>query len=107
MDTVLSINLITSNPKIRDGRPCIAGSGLRVTDVVIASIYHLQSPDEIAAGFDVSLAQVYAALAYYYEHKNELDQDIRQQIATAKALKDQYLANGGRSLNSKSPGFVT
>jgi|SRR5712692_12013347 len=98
MDTILSINLIASNPKVRGGRPCIAGTGLRVIDVAIASIYHLQSPDEIAAGFGVSLARVYAALAYYYEHKDELDQAIRQQIATAKTLKDQHLANGGRSL---------
>src|SRR4051812_28848736 len=98
MDTVLSINLITSNPKVRGGRPCIAGTGLRVTDVVIASIYHLQSTDEIAAGYGISLAQVHAALAYYYEHQPELDEDIHQQIATAKALKDQHIANGGRSI---------
>ncbi len=98
MDTVLSINLITSNPKVRSGRPCIAGTGLRVTDVVIASVFHLQSPDEIAAGYGVSLAQVHAALAYYYEHKADLDQDVREQIATAKALKEQHLANGGRSI---------
>jgi uncharacterized protein (DUF433 family) len=56
MDTVLSINLISSNPQVRGGRPCIAGTSLRVTDVVIASIYHMQTPDEIAAGFGVSLA---------------------------------------------------
>src|SRR5258705_10355523 len=98
MDTVLSINLITSNPKVRSGRPCIAGTGLRVTDVVIASVFHLQSADEIAAGYGVSLAQVHAALAYYYEHKADLDQDVREQIATAKALKEQHLANGGRSI---------
>ncbi len=98
MDTVRSINLITSNPKVRSGRPCIAGTGLRVTDVVIASVFHLQSPDEIAAGYGVSLAQVHAALAYYYEHKADLDQDVREQIATAKALKEQHLANGGRSI---------
>src|SRR5258708_11339894 len=98
VDTILSINLIASNPEIRGGRPCIAGTGLRVTDVVIASIYQLQTPDEIAVGFDISLAQVYAALAYYYEHKDELNQDIRQQVTTAKALKDQHLANGGRSI---------
>ncbi len=98
MDTILSINLITSNPKVRSGRPCIAGTGLRVTDVVIASMFHLQTPDEIAADYGISLAQVYAALAYYYEHKAELDEDVREQIATAKALKEQHLADGGRSI---------
>jgi uncharacterized protein (DUF433 family) len=98
MDTVLSINLISSNPNIRGGRPCIAGTRLRVTDIVIASIHHLQTPDEMAVGFGLSLAQIHAALAYYYEHKSELDEDIHEQIAIAKRHKDQHIANGGRSI---------
>src|SRR5437763_1413590 len=98
MDTILSINLIATNPEVRGGRPCIAGTGLRVTDVVIATIMHLQSPDEIAAAYGLTLAQVYAALAYYYEHQAELDADIHQQITTAQALKEKHIANGGRSI---------
>jgi uncharacterized protein (DUF433 family) len=98
VDTMLSINLISSNPKVRDGRPCIAGTGLRVTDIVLASVIHLQTPDQIAVGYGISLAQVYAALAYYYEHKAALDADIRQQLATARALKEKHLTNGGRSI---------
>lgn len=98
MNTILSINLITSNPKVRGGRPCIAGTGLRVTDVVIASTIHLHTPDQIAASYEITLAQVYAAMAYYYEHKAELDEDIRQQLATARALKEKHLTDGGRSI---------
>ncbi len=98
MDTILSINLITSNPKVRGGRPCIVGTGLRVTDVVIASTIHLQTPDQIAAGYGITLAQVYAAMAYYYEHQAELDEDIRQQLTAARTLKEKHLANGGRSI---------
>lgn len=98
MDTILSINLIVSNPDVRGGRPCLAGTGLRVTDIVIASIMRLQSPDEIAFGFDITLAQVYAAMAYYYEHQAELDADMRQQVATAQILKERHIANGGRSI---------
>lgn len=98
MDTVLSINLITTNPNVRSGRPCIAGTGLRVTDVVIATNIHLQSPEEIATNYGVSLAQVHAALAYYYEHQAELDTDIREQLATVRALKEAHLKNGGSSI---------
>lgn len=98
MDMVLSINLITSNPKVRNGRPCIAGTGLRVTDIMMASIYHMQTPDELAVGFGISLAQVHAALAYYYEHQAELDADIRAQIAEARAIREQHIANGNRPL---------
>ena len=101
METVLSINLITSNPKIRGGRPCIAGTGLRVTDIMMASIYQMQTPDEIAVGFGVSLAQVYAAFAYYYEHQAELDDDIHTQITQARAVREQHIANGSRPLLSR------
>jgi uncharacterized protein (DUF433 family) len=98
METVISINLITSNPQVRGGRPCIAGTGVRVTDVVMAYLFHDQSPDEIAAGYDVPLANVYAALAYYYEHKTELDEDIRRQIEAARGLKADWVAHGGASV---------
>jgi uncharacterized protein (DUF433 family) len=97
-ETVISINLITSNPQVRGGRPCIARTSLRVTDVVMAYLFHDQSPDEIAAGYAVPLAGVYAALAYYYEHKAELDEDIRRQIETARKLKAEWIANGGTSV---------
>ena len=60
---------------------------------LIASVIHLQTPDQIAPGYGISLAQAYATLAYYYEHKAELDEDIRQQVATARALKEKHLAN--------------
>lgn len=93
MTTIHAINLIESHPNIRGGRPCIKGTQLRVTDVVAAHVFRGESPDEIAAGYAVSLAGVYAALAYYYEHKDEIDTDLRNQIATAKALKEQYTSD--------------
>ncbi|MFN8421185.1 MAG: DUF433 domain-containing protein, partial [Anaerolineae bacterium] len=72
MVTIHHINLIISDPQIRNGQPCIAGTGVRVADVVIVMKYHRQNADEIAAWFDVPLAGVHAALAYYYEHQSEL-----------------------------------
>lgn len=62
METVESINLITTNPNVRGGRPCIAGTGIRVTDIVMANLYHNQTPSEIASDYAISLAQVHAAL---------------------------------------------
>ncbi|MCC6615811.1 MAG: DUF433 domain-containing protein [Anaerolineae bacterium] len=98
METRISINLITTNPNVRGGRPCITGTGLRVSDVVIAHLFHDQTPDEIAAGYAVSLSGVYAALAYSYEHKSEIDADIRRQLDEAHRLKQDWLANGGAPL---------
>lgn len=98
MQTMLAIDLIASDPAVRQGQPCIAGTGLRVTDLVMAHLFHRRTPDELAADYDLSLAQVYAALAYYYAHKSELDLAIRAQIDKARALKEQALGRStGRS----------
>ncbi len=98
METIATIDLITINPQVRGGQPCIAGTSLRVTDVVMALIFHNRTPDEIASDYGLSLAQVHAALAYYYQHKDELDQDIRQQIVTARKYKQNNFGNQQPSL---------
>lgn len=100
MLTIESINLITTDPAVRGGRPCIAGTGLRVIDVAAAAIFHGRSPGEIAADYDISLAEVHAALAYYYQHKEALDEDLRQVIAKARRLKEEQIGSRGDSLLS-------
>jgi uncharacterized protein (DUF433 family) len=35
-----------------------------------------RSADEIANEYDLTLAHVYAALAYYYDHQSEIDKAI-------------------------------
>ncbi len=87
--TIQSINLITTNPQVRNGRPCIAGTSLEVAVVAIAKIVHGQSPEEIAADYNLSLPQVYAALAYYYEHKDEMDAMIQQRHELSKKIKEK------------------
>ena len=84
-----SIELIYSNSKIRGGRPCIVGTGLRVLDVVMSMRFGGRSPDQIASDYDISLAKVYAALAYYYENKAEIDDDIREDIRIGRELRKE------------------
>jgi uncharacterized protein (DUF433 family) len=98
MDTILSINLITTNPKIRGGRPCIMGTGIRVTDIVMAHIFHNRLPGEIATAYALPISSIYAALAYYYEHKVELDSDIREQIRVAREYKENGVGSRDDSL---------
>jgi uncharacterized protein (DUF433 family) len=86
MQAVQSIDLIAINPKVRRGRPYIVGTSVTVADVAIAHNYHGQDADGIASWYDLPLAQVYAALSYYYDHKNEIDGQIRAQIQDAEML---------------------
>ncbi|MDE2775748.1 MAG: DUF433 domain-containing protein [Chloroflexota bacterium] len=97
-ETIESINLITRKPGVRGGRPCIIGTGLRVTDIVVAMRYHERTPEQIAEGFQVSLAGVYAALTYYNLHKDEIDADIAQQIMKARDLRDKGVGGKRPSL---------
>lgn len=65
----------------RSGQPraYIVGTRIRVQDVYADSEVHGMSPDEIAAAYShLTLAQVYAALAYYFDHREDIQNELRQ-----------------------------
>lgn len=62
-NTAMETRQITIDPNVRGGRPCIANTSLRVTDVAIAALFHGRTPGEIASDYGISQAQVHAALA--------------------------------------------
>lgn len=99
METIQSINLIASNPNVRNGRPYIVGTTVTVADVAIVKIFHRQDEDGLAAWFGLSLAQVHAALAYFYEHRAEMDEQIRQQIRKSEELSEKRVGNEGSLLS--------
>ena len=45
------------------------------------------SADEIAAEYGLALSDVYAALAYYYDHRSEIDGSIEADEAFAEAFR--------------------
>ncbi len=73
--------MITSSPEIRGGRPRVAGTGMTV--MRIAGWYKLgYSPEEIVRKIDhLSLAQIYAALAYYHANQEVIDADLEAEAA--------------------------
>ena len=91
MDEIESINLIYRDPDVRGGRPCIVGTDLRVLDIVISKIFAERTPDELAQDYNLSMAEVHAALAYYYCNKDEIDSDIRDDFKRSDELARQGL----------------
>lgn len=76
------------DPKIAGGRPRIAGHRVRVQDVVVWHEALGLSPDEILAQCPgLSLADVYAALAYYHDHAAEIRRHIEEDDALAEAVR--------------------
>jgi|GEM_PF-441657 len=62
-----------------DQVPIIAGTTLKVVELVMAQRAYGWSPEELYAQHPyLSMSQIHSALAYYWEHKPELDADIER-----------------------------
>jgi uncharacterized protein (DUF433 family) len=73
---------ITSTPGVCGGKPCVAGTRIRVQDVFVWHELQGRSADEIVVDFpQLQLADVYAALAYYWDHceeiRKQMDEDSK------------------------------
>ena len=79
---------IEVDPGIRGGKPCIAGTRIAVSDVVLMHLRLGQSLEQIAGHYDISLAALHAAMAYYYDHQAETDQSMQEEDATIQALRE-------------------
>ena len=84
--------LITRSPEIRAGRPRIAGTGVTVERVV--GWYKLGlGPEEIASRIGhLTLAQVHAALTYYYANQEEIEAALEAEEAEADSLANTHRA---------------
>ena len=68
---------IVSTPGIRGGKPRIAGHRITVSDVAIWHERMGMSPDDIVSEYPtITLSDVHAALAYYYDHRDQVDREI-------------------------------
>lgn len=73
------------------GSPVIKGTRIRVIDIGIEFEYLGMSPDEIIRAHPhVSLAQVHAALAYFYKHIKEMREKIKKDESYTEKLRQKY-----------------
>ncbi len=70
------------------GQAWIAGTSYRVIDVAVDHVFHGFSPSEIQYQHygELSLGQVHAALAYYFDHQVELDKTIKSEEALVEKI---------------------
>ncbi len=83
--------------------PYITGTPIKVIEVVRDYLGHGWNPEQIHEQHPhLTLAQIHAALAYYYDHKEELDQDMANRDKMAEELRaileDRALAERLRML---------
>jgi uncharacterized protein (DUF433 family) len=79
---------IQTSPGARGGKPCLVGTRISVSDVVVMYLRLGLSLEEIAAKYELSLASVYAAMAYYHSNKEQIDKGIEEDEAFAQAFRE-------------------
>ncbi len=82
--------LIVRTPEVRGGHPRVAGTGVTVRRIV--GWYKLGlSPEEIVVEIPhLTLAQVYAALAYYHANREEVEADITAEEVEVERLEREH-----------------
>lgn len=102
----ISTEHVTRTPAICGGKPCVAGTRIRVQDVYVWHDLQGQSADEIVTRFpQLTHADVYAALAYFWDHRAELMAEITKADTVVEGLKRRFpskLPKGGDG-NAVSP----
>jgi len=73
---------IEENPK---GIAYVSGTQTKVMEIALDRMAHHWDADEIQRQHPhLSLGQIYAALAYYSDHQQELDEQIEEQIRSVE-----------------------
>jgi uncharacterized protein (DUF433 family) len=73
-----------------EGVAWIDDTNVKVIEVVLDKLAHGSSPDEMHLQYPhLSLAQIHAALSYYYDHQQAFDTTIEEQLRWVEAMVAQ------------------
>ncbi len=81
-----------------DRVPILTGTRVKVRLVVSDHVGHGWDAQEIQRQYPhLTLGQIHSALAYYYDHKDEMDADIQQREQRAESLEAEMQQRQGPS----------
>lgn len=80
---------IEISPDVVGGKPRIAGRRITVQNIVIWHEWMGLTADDIATEYNLTLAEIYAALAYYYDNPQEIDEAIKASQAYVEEMRKQ------------------
>ena len=88
METAVTKNHIEVRSDICGGRPCIVGTRIRVQDIYVCYELKGMSPDQILGAYPtLSLSDIHAALAYYHDHRDEINRQIHEEREFVDSLR--------------------
>lgn len=104
MATLSLDRYIEATPGIAGGKPRIAGHRITVQNIAIWHERLGKGIDEICAEYDLAPAEVHAALAYYFDHRNEIDRRIAEDNAFVQELKRRTPSSVAKKLAEAGDG---
>ena len=93
---------IIRTPDICGGKPRIAGHRITVQNIAIWHDRLGWDANEIASEYDLKLADIYAALAYYFAHREEINRSIREGKAFAEKIRSETPSKLEEKLQGKT-----
>ena len=77
---------IESEEGVPSGKPCIAGTRITVADIATMYLRMAQSLEEISRTYQLPLPAVYAAMAFCYDNRPEIDRQTMEAEALVEYL---------------------
>ena len=87
---LISQEYVEVSSDVRSGKHRIAGTRIDVEDVEEMHLRLGCSLVEIAGKYDLSLASAYAAMAYYFDHRDEIDRRAAEEDKFVEVLKQNH-----------------
>ena len=94
---------IVSTPETCGGKPRIAGSRIQVKHIVVMHERQGMTPEQIISEYShLTLPGIVAALAYYHDHREDVDSDIRAERESYDEMKSKHLSRLQEKLKTRN-----
>ncbi|MEK7217243.1 MAG: DUF433 domain-containing protein [Chloroflexota bacterium] len=83
-------SLLVARPGYREGRPCLRGTGITVHQVAAAHLQGFTAEEICQQNPDLDPSLFYAALAFYFANRNQIEVDLDNDCAAGEHLAARY-----------------
>jgi uncharacterized protein (DUF433 family) len=93
---------VVSTPETCGGKPRIAGTRIQVKHIVVMHERQGMTPSQIVSEYPhLTLAGIYAALAYYHDHREDVNADIRAEQEWYEEMKSKHPSRLQETLDAR------
>ena len=88
MVSTMSVETEYQHIVLDEGVPTIKGTSLKVIELVVERLAYGWSPEELHFQHPyLTLGQIHSALAYYWDHVEEIDEEISKRLKQVEELQ--------------------